>query len=144
MSDAFDGATLAGITKLEAAHKDSRSWIQLSAEKSGIANLARVQGIGEATDTVFARVVVASDGPVVRELSLGYSDVAAVFVNDALIYKGNNTYQSRDYRYLGTIGMFDRVALPLQEGENEVWIAVSEAFGGWGILATITDFADSP
>ncbi len=144
VSDAFDGATLAGITKLEAAHKDSRSWTQLSAEKSGITNLARVQGIGEATDTVFARVIVDSDGPVVRELSLGYSDVAAVFVNDALIYKGNNTYQSRDYRYLGTIGMFDRVTLPLQDGENEVWIAVSEAFGGWGILATITEFADLP
>ena len=92
-------------------------------------------------DTVLHRLTVIR--PVI-ELALGYSDVAAVFVNDTLIYKGNNTYQSRDYRYLGTIGLFDRVALPLQAGENEVWIAVSEAFGGWGILATITEFVDSP
>jgi glyoxylase-like metal-dependent hydrolase (beta-lactamase superfamily II) len=144
VSDVFDGATLAGTTKLKAAQKDSRSWSQLDAEKTGITNLARVQGLGEGRDTVFARIVVSSDGPAVRELALGYSDVAAVFVNDTLIYKGSNTYMSRDYRYLGTIGLFDRVALPLQEGENEVWIAVSEAFGGWGIMATITDFADSP
>ena len=144
VSDAFDGAMLSGVTKLTAAQKDNRSWSQLDAEKSGITNLARVQGIGEGIDTVFARVVVASDGPAVKELALGYSDVAAVFVNDTLVYKGSNTYQSRDYRYLGTIGLFDRVALPLQEGENEIWIAVSEAFGGWGVMATITDFADSP
>ena len=116
----------------------------MDAEKTGITNLARVQGRGEGKDTVFARVVVSSDDPAVRELALGYSDVAAVFVNDRLVYKGSNTYQSRDYRYLGTMGLFDRVALPLKEGENEIWIAVSEAFGGWGLMATITDFADSP
>ena len=144
VSDAFDGAMLAGSTILEAAQKDSRSWSPLDAEKTGITNLARVQGRGEGKDTVFARVVVSSDDPAVRELALGYSDVAAVFVNDTLVYKGNNTYQSRDYRYLGTMGLFDRVALPLKEGENEIWIAVSEAFGGWGLMATITDFADSP
>ena len=75
----------------------------------------------------------------IRQLVLGYSDAAAVFVNDTLTYKGNNGYLTRDYRYLGTIGLFDSVALPLQAGENEIWIAVSESFGGWGIMATITD-----
>ncbi|MCH8059016.1 MAG: hypothetical protein IIA11_01020 [Proteobacteria bacterium] len=49
-----------------------------------------------------------------------------------LLYsKGNNAYQSRDYRYLGTIGLFDAIMLPLAVGDNELWIAVSEAFGGW-------------
>jgi hypothetical protein len=46
---------------------------------------------------------------------------------------------SRDYRYLGTIGLFDSVTLPLKAGENEIWIAVSEAFGGWGIMDRIVD-----
>ena len=48
------------------------------------------------------------------------------------------THMHADH-YLGTIGLFDSVALSLNAGENEIWIAVSEAFGGWGIMATITD-----
>lgn len=60
--------------------------------------------------------------------------------NGTLIYRGNNGYQSRDYRYLGTIGLFDTLALKLKGGDNELWIAVSEDFGGWGIMGRITDF----
>ena len=29
--------------------------------------------------------------------------------------------------------------LPLAAGDNELWIAVSEAFGGWGVMAEIPD-----
>ena len=74
-----------------------------------------------------------------KQLKLGYSDAAAVFVNGTLIYKGDNTYMSRDYRYLGTIGLFDSVALPLEKGDNEIWIAVTEAFGGWGIMGQLAN-----
>ena len=55
------------------------------------------------------------------------------------IYSGSNFYRSRDYRYLGTIGWFDKVYLPLEAGENEIWFAVTEAFGGWGIQAQFDD-----
>ena len=139
VSDAFDSASLQGIAELGAQHKENRTWSELSAESTGITNLARVNGLGENSNTVFARVVVTADQAGVKELVLGYSDAAAVFVNDTLIYRGNNGYLTRDYRYLGTIGLFDSVALPLQAGENEIWVAVSEAFGGWGIMATISD-----
>jgi glyoxylase-like metal-dependent hydrolase (beta-lactamase superfamily II) len=139
VSDAFDSASLQGIATLGTQHKVNRTWTELGAESTGITNLARVNGLGENSNTVFARVVVTADQAGVKELVLGYSDAAAVFVNDTLIYKGNNGYLTRDYRYLGTIGLFDSVALPLQAGENEIWVAVSEAFGGWGIMATISD-----
>ena len=33
------------------------------------------------------------------------------------------------------IGLFDSVVLPLRAGENEILIAVTEAFGGWGVMA---------
>ena len=56
-----------------------------------------------------------------------------------LLYTGNNGYRTRDYRYLGTIGYFDAITLPLQEGENELWFAVSESFGGWGVQAAFED-----
>jgi hypothetical protein len=31
------------------------------------------------------------------------------------------------------------VVLPLKKGDNELWIAVAEAFGGWGIMGKISD-----
>ena len=44
-----------------------------------------------------------------------------------------------DFRYLGTIGLFDELYLPLKQGANDLWFAVSESFGGWGILGVIAD-----
>ena len=44
-----------------------------------------------------------------------------------------------DYRYLGTIGLFDTVYLPLHPDVNEIWFALGEAFGGWGIMAQFDD-----
>ena len=61
-----------------------------------------------------------------------------MYLNGTLIYAGDNTYLTRDYRYLGTIGLFDSVVLPLDNGDNELIIAVSEAFGGWGIMGQLS------
>ena len=62
-----------------------------------------------------------------------------LFLNGRLLYTGNNGYRTRDYRYLGTIGYFDAVTLPLEKGSNELWFAVSESFGGWGVQAAFED-----
>jgi len=139
VSDAFDGKSLEGVAKLGSAQTSNRSWTKLHAELTGITNLANVQGLAEGQNTVFVRRVISADRPAVKQLNFGYSDTAAVFFNGTLIYRGDNTYMSRDYRYLGTIGLFDSVALPLKSGENEVWIAVTEAFGGWGIMGQLVD-----
>jgi len=139
VSDAFDGQSLEGVAHLGAAQMADRSWTPLQAEPTGITNLAEVQGLAEGKDTVFARLMIPADRPTIKQLNIGYSDAAAVFVNGTLIYRGDNTYMSRDYRYLGTIGLFDSVALPLEKGENEIWIAVTEAFGGWGIMGQLVD-----
>ena len=68
-----------------------------------------------------------------KKLELGFSDRARVYCNGILLYSGNNTYQSQDYRHLGTIGFYDAVYLPLKKGKNKIMIAVSETLGGWGI-----------
>ena len=44
----------------------------------------------------------------------------SVYVNDTLIYSGSNLYQSRDYRYLGTIGYFDKIYLPPKSATAEI------------------------
>lgn len=148
VSTAFAEGALDGKIMLNDADKAELSWVALSAESSGITNLARVQGIAGDSDTSFARVVVRSSEARSLRFRFGYSDRARVFLNDRLLYSGNNTYRSRDYRYLGTIGLFDELTLPLVAGDNELWIAVSESFGGWGVVgwleptAMVTVLAD--
>lgn len=139
VSDVFSHTDLIGATELGDPFVNGREWTRLSAEPTGITNLARVQGIGQDRDTAIARVMVRSDSDQIKGLSFGYSDTVSVFVNGRALYSGSNLYMSRDYRYLGTIGLFDKVYLPLKAGENEVWLAVSEAFGGWGIQASFDD-----
>lgn len=139
VSDTFSGESLQGVAELDEGHMADRTWQSLEAESTGIANLAKVQGRADGQNTVFAMVKLNADGPQTKLLELGYSDKAAVYLNGTLLYKGDNTYMSRDYRYLGTIGLFDSVALPLKTGENELCIAVTEAFGGWGVQAQFAD-----
>jgi len=141
VSDAFDSAVLDGANNLNPEMRGERAWTELWTEENGVANLARVQGLQQDKNTVFAAVTLNSDKVQSKEMLFGYSDAASVYLNGTLIYKGNNGYQSRDYRYLGTIGLFDSVVLPLVKGDNEVWIAVSEFFGGWGVMAEIPDRA---
>ena len=58
-----------------------------------------------------------------------------------LLYRGDDTYLSRDYRFLGSIGYFDALYLPLIQGENELLLAVSEDLGGWGVQAKLENLA---
>lgn len=116
-----------------------REWQSLSAEENGVVNLARAPGVGPGKNTVVARLLIDSEYQQQKGLSFGYSDEVTVFMNGVAIYSGTNRYQSRDYRYLGTIGLFDRVFLPLKKGENEVLLSVREDFGGWGIMARFDD-----
>ena len=117
-------------------------WTELQSESTGITNLARVQGISEKQNTVFAKLVVNSETEQFKKLKFGYSDNVKIYVNGKLIYGGTNYYMSRDYRYLGTIGLFDEVYLDLQKGENIILFAVTENFGGWGILAEFDDLSN--
>jgi hypothetical protein len=47
--------------------------------------------------------------------------------------------RSRDYRFLGSIGWYDTIYLPLVAGDNELVVAVSEDLGGWGLQARFPD-----
>jgi hypothetical protein len=139
VSNAFSESSLQNKTRLSAADKESLTWEALSCERSGLANLSRLVGRTAAANTVFAKIIIESDEPQIKGLDLGFSDRVKVFLNDRLLYAGLNNYRSRDYRYLGTIGYFDRVFLPLEKGKNELWLAVSEDFGGWGIKGRFND-----
>jgi len=135
ISKPFSETAIAKSTEISEALKDGLTWTSLETEGTGLANLSRVHPLTREANTVFARVTVNSDREQSTNLAIGYSDRVRIFFNDRLLYSGNNGFRSRDYRYLGTIGYFDVVTLPLKKGKNELMLAVSESFGGWGIQA---------
>jgi hypothetical protein len=137
VSDAFAESALKGKTSLGAADLAGRRWTRLATERSGLANLARIQGIHLRSNTVFARAVIVADRERVARLDLGWSDRVRVYLNGRLLFWGDDTFQSRDYRFLGSIGYFDALYLPLTQGANELLLAVSEDQGGWGVQAKL-------
>jgi hypothetical protein len=124
---------VAASTPLRAA----RGWQRLDAEPGGLVNLARLYPVRRGRDTVFARAVISSPSAVTRSVSFGFSDRAVVYLNGKRLFAGNDTYRSRDYRFLGSIGYWYTLDLPLQRGDNELTFAVSESFGGWGLIARL-------
>lgn len=138
VSSPFPAARLDGVTFLDPADVGDLTWSALEAEPTGITNLARLHGLAEG-DTVVARVRVHADETRAVRVAFGYSDSVRVYANGQLLYVGDNGYQTRDYRYLGTIGAFDELWPVLEAGENELAFAVGESFGGWGLLCRIPD-----
>ena len=117
----------------------ARTWKYLEAEPSGLANLARVHPLGTTLNTVFARTTLLTQSAGIRPMDLGFSDRIVVYLNGRPVFAGRDDYRSRDYRFLGSIGWWDTVFLPLAQGENELVVAVSETFGGWGLQARFQD-----
>jgi hypothetical protein len=139
ISDAFGDARVQGALELTAELTNDRTWNALDTESTGLANLSRVNPVTREANTILAKVTVESKAAYAKTIEFGYSDRLRLFVNGQLVYTGDNGYRTRDYRYLGTIGFFDAVTVPLQKGPNEVIFAVSESFGGWGLQAAIPD-----
>lgn len=117
----------------------SLKWTKQPTEDSGTINLAKFVQSEDGKTTVLTKLNIESESDTYKQLDLGYSDFIWVYVNGKPVYSGQNNFRSRDYRYLGTIGWFDSVYLPLKEGINEVVFVIGENFGGWGIKAKIED-----
>lgn len=138
VSDAFPEPETAAA-ELAPGTLDGLRWTRLVAEPSGLANLARATGITGERNTVYARATITSTRAHVKALAIGFSDRAVVYLNGRALYRGDDTYRSRDYRFLGSIGWYDTVYLPLVEGDNDLVVAVSESFGGWGLQGRFAD-----
>lgn len=139
ISEAFDEKSLDGKFRLTVDNEQKLTWKKLTCEPSSLINISKVQLKTKGKNTVFAKVNITSEMEQIKPLQFGYSDRIKVYFNDQIVYGGNNTFRTRDYRYLGTIGFFDEVYLPLKEGKNELSMAVSESFGGWGLKAKFSD-----
>lgn len=139
VSDPFAEAEVAAATELPAAAVAERRWSPVGAEPSGLVDLARVTGIVGHRNTVLARATIESSAAAFRPLAFGFSDRASVFLNGRRLFRGDDSYRSRDYRFLGSIGYWYTLDLALVPGRNDLVFAVSEDFGGWGVMARLLE-----
>ncbi len=142
VSNTFDGKSLDGKTILTKKEKHGLVYKKLKSEKSGLTNLAVLQGIKKGKDTVFARVVISSKSDQVKKMNFGFSDKVKIYLNNQILCEASDEFSSRDYRFLGTVGFYDAVFLPLKKGDNEVLFAVSEDVEdrtGWAVKARFED-----
>jgi len=116
----------------------SVSWTPIEAEQAGRIDfcrwVARPQGEQSMPDAVFARTTIHARKDEVRPIIFGYSDAVSFFLNGRLLYSGQSAYRQRDPSFLGIMGLFDELYLPLKKGDNELVACVAEAFGGWGFI----------
>jgi sugar lactone lactonase YvrE len=111
------------------------SWTKVAAESDGVLDISRTYGRkGAEPEAILARAVLQADKEGPKKFWVGYSDEASIFLNGRLVFYGNSAYRSRDTSFLGVLGPFDAVSLPLRQGSNEVLFIIGEAFGGWGLL----------
>ena len=136
-------AGLAGaLSDLDAAALGAMTWETISTDAMGRINVAEHRSFqpGARGGHVYARVNIQSDRAQTKQLNFGFSDRGLIFLNGSLLFSGNNTYRSRSLRYLGAMTVDnDAIFLPLVEGNNELVFVVSEAFGGWGLVARLAD-----
>jgi len=120
----------------------SRKWLgDITVEEGTAANISRkvILNDGKKGNTVFAKLEINSDKTQLKRFEFGYSDRVVVILNGKPMYWGTNGYRTRDYRYLGTVGLFDAVYLDLKKGKNTLLLAVSEDFGGWLVTGRIDE-----
>jgi sugar lactone lactonase YvrE len=119
-------------------------WQKTRIEPTGLVNVAKyLVRKGREPDCVLARTTIHAEKAETRKFLFGYSDYVGVFLNGKILFFGESAYRQRDPSFLGVVGFFDGVYLPLEKGDNELLLIVTEVFGGWGFMgrdATVTVF----
>lgn len=117
------------------------AWRTVETEPSGLLPLDRhLERPREGPAAVLAGLELRASAPHTVPLELGYSDDVSVFLNGRLLFSGRFGYSNNFPRRQGLITPDQAsVYLPLEAGENRLVVAVSEIFGGWGLMGRIPD-----
>lgn len=141
ISDKFEEKLLSDPAKL-AGLINARKWGKtVRIEENNAANISTVVKLRNNVkgNTVFARLKINSARDQIKRFEFGYSDRVVAILNGKPIYGGTNKWRTRDYRYLGTVGLYDAVYLDLNKGDNTLLLAISEDFGGWAVTGKFLD-----
>jgi sugar lactone lactonase YvrE len=110
-------------------------WTKVAAQPDGLLDISRTYGrLGVEPDAILARTVIQANQEGPRKFRFGYSDEVGIFLNGRLVFCGNSSYRYRDTSFLGIVGLYDAVNLPLKKGPNELLFIIGETSGGWGLI----------
>jgi hypothetical protein len=137
VSTTFAEKRLDSLGDLDPASWHDLTWDSLEPGTRGIANLAMLRKLDGDRNTVFAATTCMPMRPGACCSASGSATGVRVYLNGRPLYRGNDAFQRRDFKFLGTVGLFDELILPLKRGDNELWFAVSENFGGWAVVAQL-------
>jgi len=112
-------------------------WHSIKVESNGIANLAKAGPDGDDEHSFIARFSLISQGARSVPMQFGFSDDVRIYVNGAPLYEGSDRQNSRDYRFLGHVGFWDTVYLPLKSGDNDIAFVVTDPTNGGTAAAAI-------
>jgi len=116
------------------------AWRSVRGEASGLVDIARYcKPVVEGTSKVWARAVVHARQKESRPFNFGYSDDVSLYLNGQILYRGESGGRRRDPSFRGIIGWNDTVYLPLETGDNELVLMVTDQFGGWGFMGRDLD-----
>ncbi|MEO0572467.1 MAG: hypothetical protein AAF039_12240 [Bacteroidota bacterium] len=129
---------------IDSAYFDgSKTWSPLTAKHRGMVNLTEQFG---ATDTgkrrlTWLRTTITSGREQEKLLRMGFSDEVWVFINGQPLHQNKNYYGSPGMKEPRGRCTLDntKFKVPLKEGENEILIALSNYFFGWGLTARWED-----
>ena len=132
LSEPF-GAIGVDFTQYPKEAVTATAWKPVAADRRGLVDVSRYYSRKSgAGDCVLARTALAAESDSLLRVNFGYSDIITVFLNGSPLYSGNAIYQSRDRSFLGIVGYYDDLFLPLKKGDNELLLLVGETMGGWG------------
>ncbi len=130
------------LTEIPAEILAAEGWQTLDADSTGLVvigkDVAKPDGARRAA--AVARIVVHVAATARRRFDFGYSDEVSVFLNGKLLFSGNDTYSFNFPRRQGLITLDQgTLYLPLNEGDNELLLVVTDVFGGWGVMGRFPD-----
>ena len=122
----------------------SGPWKSVSTDSDGLLLLSRhlPRPDGAAWWGAYARLVLEADPPdgevETVEIRVGYSDNLLFALNGQPLFSGVQSYSFNFPRRQGLITLEQAtVYLPLRKGRNEILIALTERFGGWGLMGRL-------
>lgn len=120
---------------------DDAGWTPIATETFGLVNLSRPFGAtpGGEQRVVWLRTTITAEEAQTRRLDLGFSDAVVLFLNGGLLGIDRTVYLAPGMAQPeGRLALENSTwELPLRAGENELLIAVTNFFYGWGIVARL-------
>jgi len=118
------------------------AWLPSPEEWDGLVNITRRHGLPTGRSVVWLRTRMRAAARTEKRAAIGWNDEVWVFVNGKQVYADKNKYakgpprKKPDGRLSLENGAF---TLPLEAGDNDVVVAVANAFFGWGLMLRLDD-----